>query len=177
MLLYSLFAYESQGEQGSLFVANKLAYFLQRMGENLNLKFVPENYGPFSVQVGQVLYSLNGAYLHDLKLSEVGPFEPLQLNYQKWDEVKGYVEKELMAEQRTRLESLLRLIKGFESAFSLELLATVDYLMKERGEDTSKEDVWKKIEEWSSHKTKMFRPEYIEIAQNQLNKYANEVFA
>ncbi|GHB83867.1 hypothetical protein GCM10007390_43770 [Persicitalea jodogahamensis] len=176
MLLYSLFTYESQGEQSSLFVANKLAYFLQRMGENLNLTFVPENYGPYSVQVGHVLYNLNDTYLHGLEQNEARPFEPLQLNYEKWDEVKDYVDRDLTAEQRDRLQNLLRLIDGFESAFSLELLATVDYLMKERGADTSKEEVRKQIEDWSSRKTKMFRPEYIEIAQKQLTNYAQEVF-
>lgn len=177
MLLYSLFAYESQGEQSSLFVANKLAYFLQKLGENLRLKFEPNYYGPYSVQVGHVLYNLNGTYLHGLEQNEARPFEPLQLNYEKWDEVKAYVDRDLTAEQRNRLQNLLRLIDGFESAFSLELLATVDYLVKERGADTPKEEVRKQIEDWSSRKTKMFRTEYIEIAQNQLNNYANEVFA
>ena len=64
MLLYSMFVYESQGEQSSLFVANKLAYFLQRSGEDLRLKFEAYHYGPYSVQVGPVLYNLNGIYLH-----------------------------------------------------------------------------------------------------------------
>lgn len=173
MLLYSLFAYENQGEQSSLFVANKLAYFLQRLGEHLNLNFHPENYGPYSVQVGRVLDSLNGTYLHGLEQNQVGPFESLYLNYEKWDEVTAYVEGELNVEQRKRLQSLLLLIKGFESAFSLELLATVDFLMKDRDEGTPKEEVRKQIEEWSSRKTKMFRTEYVEIAENQLSTYTH----
>ncbi|TAE28805.1 MAG: phosphatase [Cytophagales bacterium] len=173
MLLYSLFAYENQGEQSSLFVANKLAYFLQRIGEKLRLTFEPHFYGPYSVQVGHVLYNLNGVYLNGMEQNQAGPFDPLYLNYQKWDEVKEYVNRELSAMQRERLEKLLRLINGFESAFSLELLATVDYLMKERGESTPKEDVRKQIEDWSSRKTKLFRTEYIEIAQSHLGAYAN----
>lgn len=176
MLLYSLFTYESQGEQSTLFVANKLAYFLQRSGENLRLKFEPNYYGPYSVQVGHVLYNMNGVYLNGMEQNEARPFEPLQLNYDKWDEVKTYVERELTAEQRERLHNLLRLIDGFESAFSLELLATVDFLMKERGAETSKEEVYEKIVSWSSRKTKMFRTEYVEIAQNQLNTCANALF-
>ncbi|MCB9263476.1 MAG: phosphatase, partial [Lewinellaceae bacterium] len=56
MLLYALYQYERQGEAASLFVANKLAYFLQRMGEPLRLKFVPHFYGPYSPQVQHVLY-------------------------------------------------------------------------------------------------------------------------
>ena len=177
MLLYSLFAYEKQGEQSSPFVANKLAYFLQRMGEPLRLTFKPHLYGPYSVQVGHVLYGLNGVYLHGMEQNQVGPFESLHLNYEKWDEVKAYVDRELSAAQHERLAKLLRLIDGFESAFSLELLATVDFLMKERSEETSKEDVRKKIEVWSSRKTKLFRTEYIELAQQQLNSYAPTMFA
>lgn len=176
MLLYSLFAYENQGEQSSLFVANKLAYFLQRIGEKLRLTFEAEFYGPYSVQVGHVLYNLNGVYLNGMEQNQTRPFEPLYLNYQKWDEVKAYVEQELSAVQRDRLKKLLRLISGFESAFSLELLATVDFLMKEHGEGTPKEDVRKQIEDWSSRKTKLFRTEYVEIAQHQLNTYANALF-
>lgn len=177
MLLSTLFAYENQGEQSSLFVANKLAYFLQRMGEPLRLTFEPHLYGPYSVQVGHVLYGLNGVYLHGMEQNQVGPFESLHLNYEKQDEVNAYVDRELSAAQRDRVAGLLRLIDGFESAFSLELLATVDFLMNQRTEGLSKEDVREKIENWSSRKTKLFRTEYIELAQQQLNNYATTMFA
>jgi O-acetyl-ADP-ribose deacetylase (regulator of RNase III) len=176
MLLYSLFAYENQGEQSSLFVANKLAYFLQRIGEKLRLTFEAHLYGPYSVQVGHVLYNLNGVYLTGMEQNQARPFDPLHLNYHKWDEVKAYVDRELSMVQRERLQNLLRLINGFESAFSLELLATVDFLMRERGEETSKEDVRKQIDDWSSRKTKLFRTEYVEIAQHHLSTYANALF-
>lgn len=173
MLLYSLFAYENQGEPSSLFVANKLAYFLQRIGENLKLTFEPRLYGPYSVQVGHVLYNLNGVYLRGMEQNQTRPFEPLYLNYQKREEIEAYVKQDLSVAQQERLKNLLQLINGFESAFSLELLATVDFLMEKRGEETSKENVLKEIEEWSSRKTKLFRLEYIEIAQNHLNTYRN----
>ncbi|NCC71570.1 hypothetical protein EOM09_08415 [bacterium] len=63
MLLYSMFSYESLGEHSSLFVANKFAWFLQRLGENLKLKFDVSHYGPYSIQIIHVLHKLNGKYI------------------------------------------------------------------------------------------------------------------
>ena len=80
-LLYALFAFESMGEYSSLFVANKLAYFLQRKGQKLNLNFKPFHYGPYAVGVEKVLYHLNGVYLKGLEQGQAKPFESLQLNY------------------------------------------------------------------------------------------------
>lgn len=171
MLLYCLFAYESMGEQSSLFVANKLAYFLQRSGENLRLKFEAHHFGPYAVQLNHVLYNLNSVYLKGLEQNQTKPFEPIQLNYQKWDEVKTYVQKELAPEQKVRLQNVLQLINGFESTFSLELLATVDFLLSEK-KNKSTDEIIKEIEKWSARKTKMFRSEYVEIAQKHLSNYA-----
>ena len=58
-LLYALFAFESAGEFSSLFVANKLAYFLQRQGQKLNLDFKAYHYGPYAIGVEKVLYAMN----------------------------------------------------------------------------------------------------------------------
>lgn len=171
MLLYTLFAYESMGEQSSLFVANKLAYFLQRSGENLKLKFEAHHYGPFSVQLNHVLYHLNGVYLNGLEQNQSKPFEPLQLNYQRWEEVNSYVQKELKPEQLTRLHDILNLISGFESTFSLELLATVAFLLAENP-DISRDEILREIESWSARKIKMFRKEYVDIAHQHLTTYA-----
>lgn len=173
MLLYSLFCYESMGEQSSLFVANKLAYFLQRAGENLKLRFEPHHFGPYAVQLNHVLYHLNGEYLQGLEQNMAKPFEPIQLNYNKWEEVKRYVDKELSSEQKVRLENVLKLVEGYQSAFSLELLATVDFLLATKN-GNSTEDVMVEIENWSARKTKMFRSEYVHIAHKHLKKHAND---
>ncbi len=177
MLLYCLFAFEDLGEQSSVFVANKLAYFLQRSGEKLRLRFTQHYYGPYSVQLDHVLYALNGTYLRGLEQNKIGPFEPIQLNYQRWEKVKTYVEKELAPAQRQRLQNILRLIDGFESAFSLELLATVDFLLCEKKDSVPDEAIMAEIKEWSARKSKMFRPEYVEMARKHLDEYAAYGFA
>lgn len=65
MLMYAMYYYESLGEPVSLFVANKLAYFYQRLGEPEfhRLRFDARRYGPYSQGVSHLVHSLNGTYI------------------------------------------------------------------------------------------------------------------
>lgn len=169
-LLYALFAYESLGEYSSLFAANKLAYFLQRMGLPLKLKFIPHLYGPYAIGVEKVLYALNGVYIKGLEQGNAKPFEPLQLNYDKWSDVKDYVEKELTPQDTNRLQQLVSLINEFSSELSLEILATTDFILQDNP-SLSLEDVMCAI--WNSRKKELFKKEYVSIAYKHLLNYSN----
>ena len=175
MLLYLLFQYESLGEQSSLFVANKLAYFLQRKGEKLHLNFEAHHYGPYSVQLNHVLLHLNGVYLKGIEQNEVKPFEPIFLDYSKYSEIENYINKELSFDQTQRLQDLLKLIEGFESTFSLELLATVDFVKNENKTDDI-DQIQKAIANWSDRKANLFEKNQIQIAYNHLKDYSSDVF-
>ena len=174
MLLYVMFYYDSLGENTSLFVANKLAYFLQRLGETSfnKLKFQAHHYGPYSVGVEHVLHSLNGKYLKGLEQMSAKAFEPLELQYDKLQEVKDYIKKEFSPEQKTRLTNLVKLISGFESTLSLEILATVDFVKKENP-GINQVELIQKIHTWSDRKRKLFQLKYIDIATQQLSDYSN----
>ena len=174
MLLYALFYYDSLGENTSLFVANKLAYFLQRLGEtSLNkLKFQASHYGPYSVGVEHVMHALNGKYLKGLEQMSLKAFEPLELQYDKLAELKVYVNKEFSIEQRTRIANLVKLIDGFESALSLEILATVDFVKKENP-GIDRQQIVDKIYNWSERKRQLFLPKYINIAADHLMEYSS----
>ena len=58
-----MYYYDSLGENCSLFVANKLAYFLQRNGSKTfaKVKFTAHHYGPYSTQIDHIVYDLNGS--------------------------------------------------------------------------------------------------------------------
>jgi|SRR6185503_10217368 hypothetical protein len=155
-LLYLLFYYESLGEYSSLFSANKLAYFLQRMGEKMRLTFVAYHYGPYVQQIEHVLYALNGTYLKGFEQRDAKAFEPLLLNYEKLSEVKSYIDKELNPEQKTRLKRLINLIDGFQSELSLEILASVDFILAQHQGYTQKE-VLNEIQRWSERKSKLIK--------------------
>jgi O-acetyl-ADP-ribose deacetylase (regulator of RNase III) len=174
MLLYLMFQYEAIGDVNSLFSVNKLAYFLQESGENLKLNFQAYHYGPYAVQLNHVLGYLNGVYLTGLEQNQAKAFEPLHLNYDKYNQVQMFLNNELSIHQRNRLDSVLKLIKGFESTYALELLATVSYVRKTNTNSTL-EEVTQKIGSWNKRKANLFTAEDIDIAYKRLNTHATSL--
>ena len=180
IFLYSMFAYESLGESASLFVANKLAYFIQNMGINLNLRFVANKYGPYADEVRHVLYHLNGAYLSGMEQQSAKPFEKIHLKYEKFDELVTYIRKEFNSEQMQRLNQMMKLIIGFESALSLEVLSTVAFILKEHPSYNSNEVTnavynWAERPDWAARKKSIMTQEYIDIAYQHLKAYSSDL--
>lgn len=174
MLLYALYRYERLGETASVFAANKLAYFLQKSGEPLRLQFVPYTYGPYAQAVEKVLYALNGKYLTGLEQMNAKAFEPLNLDWKRFDEVELYIKTNLNSEQLVRLNSLFDIIEGFESTLSLEILASIHFLLSENSMLTENE-LLVKIQSWNERKKSIITEEYISIALKHLNEYGRRL--
>jgi len=169
MLLYLLYKYRALGEFSSEFAAEKLSYFLQRFGETqLKLDFKKGLYGPYSGKVRHVLYALNGYYIKGYEQKEAKPFETLELVVSKKNEVEIYLNNNISAEEKERLDQVAELIQGFESPYGLELLATVDFL---RNITKLKDAFSIKNELWSQRKQDLFPINHIELAINHLNRY------
>ncbi len=173
MMLYAMYYYEATGEHISLFVANKLAYFLQRLGERdfNNLKFEARQYGPYSVQVEHFLHTMNGKYLKGLEQMNAQAFEPLDLQYDTFHEVQTYVQRSLAPNQVLILDNLTRLVDGFQSTLALEILASVDYIRRQNP-GIQGDHLVTAVQEWSDRKRKLFQERYIKIAENHLNQYS-----
>lgn len=174
MLLYALFKYEKLGEVATVFAANKLAYFLQKSGEPLRLQFIPYKYGPYAQAVEKVLYALNGKYLKGIEQMKARAFEPLQLNYEKYDEVKKYVNTNLSFDQKQRLKSVFKIIDGFETTLSLEIISSAHYLINENPRLTENE-LFEKIQDWNERKKNLVTKEYIKIAVEHLQNYESKL--
>lgn len=174
MLLYALFQYAKLGEDASVFAANKLAYFLQSSGEKLKLQFVPYTYGPYAQAVEKVLYALNGKYLKGLEQMSSRKFEPLELNWERYDEVNLYFNTQLSSEQKQRMSNLFKVIEGFESSLSLEILASIHYLLNEDAKLDQKQLV-DKIQSWNDRKKKVITEEYVDIALAHLKEYGSQL--
>lgn len=174
MLLYALFRYEKLGEVATVFIANKLAYFLQQSGEPLQLQFTPYKYGPYAQAIEKVLYALNGKYLNGLEQMNARAFEPLQLNYNTYEEVEKYVNNNLSTDQKIRLESVFNIIDGFETTLSLEILSSTHYLITENPNITENQ-LFEKIQDWNERKKNLISKEYINIAMEHLNNYRNKL--
>lgn len=173
MLLYALMEYEKRGENPSVFAANKLAYFLQESGEPLRLEFVPYTYGPYAQAVEKVLYALNGKYITGLEQMKAKAFEPIQINYDKSKEILDFINTKVTFEQKVRLDNLFRLISGFESSLSLEILSSIHFLSKKQ--KMSVEELLGKIQSWNDRKKNLIQENHISIALKHLEEYSNNL--
>ncbi len=173
MLLQAQYTFESQGERTNLFVATKLAYFLQRLGQSLKLRFEPHFYGPYADGVRHVMLHLNGAYLAGMEQGTTKPFDSIYLDYRRKPEVDDYTARELGGEERERLDRLRRLLYGFEGLGALEILSTVDYLRHAQQADTV-EAVQVGAARWSDRKRDLLKPRHVEVALERLRGFEAE---
>lgn len=156
------------GEFISVFATEKIIYFLQKFGANdvFKIEYIPYYYGPYSKgKVGHLLYALNGSYIKGMGGMEVKPFDQLWMLPDTEASVKEYFdnpENENYKDVSNRTKMFLR---GYYSAYSLELLSSVDYLLntdkrlsgwkdREIGEviNVINED----LQKWSRRKDKLF---------------------
>lgn len=170
MLLASLNNYQVLGYSINLLVIQKIAYFLQRFGEPLNLQYEKGYYGPYSHRLQHLAKYLNGYFLN-FKHEETKPSTPVYLR--NLDKIEAYNKENLTSEQNTRLKEVQSLIEGFESPYGLELLATVDFIyQKEKIEETDK--VIEEIGNWTKRKKKLMKPFHIKVAHQRLKEYYSQ---
>ncbi len=167
MFLLALKEYLILGYSINLLVAQKIAYFLERLGEPMKLRIQKGHYGPYSHPLQHLLKHLN---YHYLKFNENATRPDTDIELLQTEKVKTYCEKHLSQDQKKRLQTLLQLIEGFESPYGLELLATIDFICKQ--EKIQKvEDIKQQIGNWTKRKKEIMKPHHIEIAYNRLQEY------
>jgi len=174
MLLSVLYDLVRNGEFVSEFAAEKAAYFLQRFGakEQFKLEFQPNFYGPYSGKVKHVLYYLNGSYITGYSSKDKKPFEELGIMFDAENEIKSYLEQTENIAFNDIANKTKAFLAGFYSAFGLELLSTIDYIISEKKVSTI-EDITRNIESWSDRKKSLFsNPKFIELAVRKLEKTA-----
>lgn len=172
MLLSILFDMVKSGEFVSEFAAEKITYFLQRFGAGdiFKLAFQPNFYGPYSGKVKHVLYYLNGSYITGYSSKDKKPFEELGLMMDAEEEVNEYLNTKENEANRVILEKTKSFLFGYYSPFGLELLSTVDFIMREN-KVNSIEEISKHLQSWSKRKHTMFNnPKFLSIAVNNLQK-------
>lgn len=167
MLLDSFEHYNRIEDSLNLLVAQKLAYFLQRIGEPLRLEYSKGWYGPYARTLEKVLQTMNGSYLvYEAQINK--PSNPITLVPDKRSEI----EKQLTAltiSQKEHLNTLKDFIYGFETAFGLELLATVDWIKNQKPE-LSFEEVHNEISHWTHRKASLIKLHHVKVAYNHLEK-------
>jgi O-acetyl-ADP-ribose deacetylase (regulator of RNase III) len=150
----------------SLLEVHKLMYFMQVAGEPLRLNYTKALYGPYATNLGQVLKHVEGHFLIGYGDGSDDPEKQLQLLPHAVELAEGFLAAH--TESRQRFERVCDLASGFESAYGMELLATVHWVATQEGAKSAAEAV-RLTREWNTRKS-MFPNEHIETAWNVLKK-------
>lgn len=153
----------------SLIEVQKLMYFLQAAGEPLNLRFTAGHYGPYADSLRQVLQLLEGHYLSGFGdgSQRVAEAEPIVVLPGAVEAARSTLREH--PETGDRIQQVLKLVEGFESGYSIELLATVHWIAVNSPEHAN--DVTSMIDgvhEWSPRKGRLFTADHIRMAWEAL---------
>jgi O-acetyl-ADP-ribose deacetylase (regulator of RNase III) len=128
------------GFECSLLEIQKLAYFLERtideyqLENPLDLQFSANKFGPYSPRLSHLLNSLDGSYLHcDKRLADANVLDVIRFDEKKRDRVATYLRSSEAKAYMPALNATEEVIDGFQSPLGMELLATVDWLLLQKG--------------------------------------------
>ncbi len=146
----------------------KLAYFLEKSGRELNLDFDKDHYGPYSDKLRHVVKALDGHYIAGVGdfagESEIGILPGAVAEADKFIETSG---DDQLAVQVERVRDL---IQGFETPYGMELLATVHWVATQDPTVHNAEDAIRAVHGWNARKRAIFRADHIRHAWDRLKK-------
>ena len=147
----------------TLLEVHKLLYFMQAAGQPLRLRFAKAQYGPYAENLRHVLNAIEGHFISGYADGGDAPNKQL--------DVPGAVEKAAAVLRRSprtqeRLDRVADLVSGFESAFGLELLSTVHWVLEHDG-PASLDEVVARTHERNERKSR-FSPRQIRLATDVL---------
>lgn len=171
-LITLLADYSDRAAGASLVEVQKLVYLLQAAGEPLHLDFVKARYGPYSDHLRRQLVSMEGHYLTGFGdgNSKVLESEPIRV----LDGVDKLASRELATMPATieHVERVLDLVAGYESAYGMELLASVHWVMQESpNARTDPDAAAEMVRAWSVRKCGMFTDHHVRAAWGALHRH------
>lgn len=165
-ILALLACYESVNYGLSKLEVQKLAYFLQEAGENLQLNYYKHKFGPYADQLRHALDRMDGHYIHGVGDGVVeSAITPDLIALEQARQFIATAESKL-TERVARVEQL---ISGFQSPFGMELLASVHWVAKHEGATNSAQAL-EKIHQWTPRKKHLMNAHHVESAWNQLQQ-------
>lgn len=150
----------------TLLEIHKLMYLLQTSGEPLRLKYRKAAYGPYAENLRHVLNKIEGHLISGFGDGGDAPEKPLTLLPGAVDKASAFLED--CAQTRERLDRVGSLVSGFESAFGLELLSTVHWVI-EHDKPTSETDLVRQTYAWNKRKER-FSARQIKLAADVLRE-------
>ncbi len=169
-LVHMLHRYSQLSFGASLVEVQKLMYFLQESGQKLRLNYEKGHYGPYAHNLNHVLIRLEGHHLKGYGdgSQRVQDSEPIVVmpgaSAEAEEAIRSFTDPGLGA----RIEQTLALAEGFESAYGLELLASVHWCATNETGVTTPEAAAACVRSWTRRKQRMFTPKHVETAWNHL---------
>jgi O-acetyl-ADP-ribose deacetylase (regulator of RNase III) len=158
-------------EGASLLEIQKLMYFLQEAGQHLSLNFVKAPYGPYAENLNHVLQAMEGHYLRGYgdRTQEVMKLSPISLMPGAENEGDDWLANH-PDQTADRVDAVLRLISGFASAYGLELLATVHWVLTHEDSDTvtDPDSLVQRVGTWNARKGRLFTSVHVCRAADRL---------
>ena len=144
----------------TLLEIHKLMYFMQEAGQKLDLKYSKGTYGPYAENLRHVLKLIDGHFISGYGDASDRPDKEIQVKLDALIEAEEFLKDH--PQVREHFDRVADVIDGFETAFSMELLATVHWVATREGAVTP-EEVIDKTYAWGDRK-RMFQEEDILIA-------------
>jgi len=181
-MVFMLDNYRILGYNPTLLEAQKLAYFVQRFGENLKLRYARDQFGPYARNLSYLLNYLDGIYIKGMKHKDAKPLDHLELVEEKLPEVHNFVENKFSAKQKDVLNKVQELIEGFESPLGMELLATVDFIVNEDPNIKPamimhELEHWSSEDSWNQRKKLILNQGFVQMAFDRLMEYKTTLYS
>lgn len=169
------------GMECTLLEIQKLAYLLEReiqsrgLENPLNLRFAARRYGPYADRLKHLLDALDGSYLHcEKRIPDAGPLDVIRFDDTKTDRVGTFLTTPEAKVYRSALDATSATIDGFQSPLGMELLATVDWLIRQGSVKSSLPSVKAALRDWpggegaGERKLRLFDDRLLTLALDRL---------
>jgi O-acetyl-ADP-ribose deacetylase (regulator of RNase III) len=152
----------------SLLEIHKLMYFLKAVGEPLQrLKFTRGPFGPYAPVLRHSLIQMENHLTRGYGEGKDDPSTPIELLPGAVESADSFLESRL--DTTTRMNRVAKLIEGFEDPYGMELLSSVHWVMAhDPAAGSRSETTVNAVQEWTSRKRKLLKPEHLEKAWKRL---------
>jgi O-acetyl-ADP-ribose deacetylase (regulator of RNase III)/uncharacterized protein YwgA len=157
--------YRSMNYGVSRIEIQKLAYFLQEAGINLNLKFIKHHYGPYADVLRHALNKMDGHFIRGVGDGVVE--SEIEVIKSALNEANDFIDANQNSGLDIKLQRVADLIDGFQSSYGMELLSTVHWLALHENVKTA-DEAFLKIQEWNERKRIIMKESHVTTAWQRL---------
>lgn len=150
----------------TLLEIHKLMYFMQESGQELRLKYAKGPYGPYAENLRHVLKRIEGHLIVGYGDGADKPDKPLAPRAEAVAAAEAFLKN--LPRVHERFDRVVKLIKGFETPYGMELLSTLHWVATREAALHFATAV-EKTYSWNERK-RMFSQEHLRIAWDTLTR-------